>query len=298
MKRDRAVISVIIPCFNRIGFVADAIHSVFNQSIGSESLELIIVDDGSTDGSWEFLESKQRSGEIVLLCHPGRVNKGQAAALNLGLTRAKGTYIALLDSDDVFAAGKLEDQVAFLDSNPDIGMVYGQGHAIDAEGNYLFKLLPDEHEEPSDPNHLLLDCYMALPGGGLVRRTTWEKAGYFEESFRAAQDHDMALRLMEVAPVAYLPKVAFYYRKHDDAISKKGLERRWKTGFEILERARRRYPYRQSTIRKRAAVLNFRLGQTYWRDGKRLCAVPYFLKSGVLDPVRAVGVLTGREALH
>lgn len=108
---------------------------------------------------------------------------------------------------------------------------------------------------------------MALPGGSLVRKSVLDDVGFFEEAFRAGQDHDMALRIMEATKTVYLPKLAFYYRKHGESISANGLERRWKTGIEILERDRKLYPYKGRTIRERRAVLQFRLGQTYWREG-------------------------------
>lgn len=286
-------VSVLIPCFNRRTYIEKALESVLQQ--GAPLREIIVVDDGSTDGSYDFLLSYASHGTLKLLTHPQRQNRGQSASLNLALREASGEYVAVLDSDDLFAPKKLASQVEFLERNPEFGMVYGQGNAIDEEGNHIHRLLGKEHEEISDPNRLLLDCYMALPGSALVRKTVWDKVGYFEENFRAAQDHDMALRLMEAAPVAYLPELAFFYRKHGDSISQKGLERRWLTGFEILERARRRYPYRRSTIRKRAAVLNFRLGETYWREGRRLKALPYLLKAGFLHPARALRVLSARE---
>lgn len=107
----------------------------------------------------------------------------------------------------------------------------------------------------------------------------------------------MALRIMEATRTVYLPKIAFYYRKHGESISSKGLERRWKTGLEILERARKRYPYSKRTIRKRRAVLHFRLGQTFWREGGKVKALPHLMVSGALDPVRALSVMFGRERI-
>lgn len=291
MSKD--LVSVVIPAFNRMDYIRQAVDSVLEQSY--PHIELIAVDDGSSDGTYGLLQEFERDGKLRLITHEGHINKGQSAALNLGISAATGAYIAILDSDDMFAPGKLVDQVAFLEAHPDIGMVYGQGHAVDADGHFLFKVPGDGHEESSDPNRILLDCYMALPGGALVRRSVMDKAGGFEEDFRASQDHDMVVRVMEVTRVAYLPRLAFFYRKHGDAISVNSLERRWLTGMEILRRAAARYPYRKSTLRKRKAVLHFRLGQTYWRQGKRLKAIPHLLKSGLLDPMRAVGVLTGRE---
>lgn len=287
------LVSVIIPSYNRAAYIEAAISSAIDQTYGP--VEVIVVDDGSTDGSYEKLQQWEERGELVLLTHPERRNRGQSASINLGIQQAAGSYIAILDSDDMFAKEKLADQVAFLEANPETGMVYGQGHAVDADGNFLFKVPGDGHQELSDPNRLLLDCYMALPGGSLVRRSVFEKAGLFEESFRAGQDHDMAIRIMEATKCAYLPKLAFYYRKHDDSISVKGLERRWLTGLEILRRANERYPYMRSTIRKRKAVLQFRLGQTYWRERRKAKALPHLISSGLLDPARALMVLIGRE---
>lgn len=286
-------ISVVIPCFDRVRFIGSAIDSLLQGTL--EPDEVIVIDDGSSDGSRQLVHKYVGQGTVRLLQHPNAENRGQAASLNLGLREAKGELICILDSDDMISPTKLERQVQFLRENPDVGMVYGQGHAVDEKGNFLFRLLPEDHTEPSDPNRLLLDCYMALPGGALVRKSVWDQVGYFEESFRAAQDHDMALRLMEATPVAYLPELAFYYRKHGDSISQNSQERRWLTGFEILDRARKRYPYRRSTIRKRRAVLNFRLGQTYWRQNRTVKSLPYFIRAGCLDPRRAFGVLSVKD---
>lgn len=288
-----SLVSVIIPSFNREAYISEAIESVMAQSY--EPIELIVVDDGSTDSSYQKLQEWEREGKITLLIHPGHSNRGQSASINLGLRHSSGSYIAILDSDDVFAPNKLADQVRFLEQNGETGMVYGQGHAVDANGGFLFKVPGDDHRESGDPNAILLDCYMALPGGALIRSSVMEQVGEFEESFRAGQDHDMVLRIFEVTSVAYLPKLAFYYRKHEESISANGLERRWKTGLEILRRASERYPYKKSVLRKRKAVLHFRIGQTYLRESSKLIAISHLLMAGVLDPLRAVGVIIGRE---
>lgn len=287
------LVSVIIPSFNRKTYIDEAIESVLAQNY--DSVELIVVDDGSTDSSYEKLQAWEEKGKLTLLAHPGRANRGQSASINVGLRHASGGYIAILDSDDMFAPTKLADQVAFLENNSEIGMVYGQGHAVDANGGFLFKVPGDNHTESGDPNSVLLDCYLALPGGALIRSSVMKRVGEFEESFRAGQDHDMAIRIFEATGVAYLPRLAFYYRKHGDSISAKGLERRWKTGLEILRRAAERYPYSKSTLRKRKAVLHFRLGQTYWNESGKLKALGHLLIAGVMDPLRAVGVILGRE---
>lgn len=293
---DKLLVSVIIPAFNRIDFIHETVGSVLEQDYSE--IELIVVDDGSTDGTYEALQRYAIEGKITLLSHENRANRGQSASINVGLKQAKGDFVAILDSDDLFAVGKLTRQVEFLNAHPDVGLVYGSGFAIDAAGNRLYQIHGESHTEPNDPNLVLLDCYFLLPQNSLVRRSVYEKVGFFAEDLRAAQDHDMLIRMAEVTKFAYIPDLVFYYRRHGDSISAKGQERRWRNGFEILRRARQRYPYKRCTIRKRLAVLNFRMGQEFWRRGTKLKAVPYLLKSACLDPVRAVAeVMRGGRLL-
>ncbi|MBY6032519.1 glycosyltransferase [Marinobacter daepoensis] len=290
----KPVVSVIIPSYNRIKYIEETISSVESQCY--RDYEIIVVDDGSTDGSFQLLERFKREGRIKLYTHLNGKNLGQSASINRGIDYSTGSYIAILDSDDYFSLDKLARQVYFLERNPSFGMVYGQGQAVDADGRFLFTIPDDNHIETNDPNNLLLDCYMALPGGSLIRRSVFDKVGRFEESFRAGQDHDMALRIMEEFKVAFLPEIVFYYRKHGDSISTNGLETRWRTGIQVLERAKSRYPYRKSTIRKRKAVINYRLGQVHWCRGQKLRSLGFLIMSGTLDPVRASKVLLGSKS--
>jgi len=287
------LVSVLIPAFNRVHFIEETLNSVLEQDY--PNIQLIVVDDGSTDGTYERLRHYAEQGMLTLLNHPERMNRGQSASLNLALEAARGDYIGVLDSDDCFLPGKLRKQVDYLEAHPDIGLVYGMGEAIDEDGKWLYDIHGTDHVEPNDPNAVLLDCYMLLPQNSLVRASVYEQVGFFEETFRASQDHDMLIRMAEVTRFAFIPQKLFQYRRHGDSISSRGAERRWKTGFEILRRARRRYPYRRSTIRRRSAVLHFRMGQVCLDEGKVMTAVSYFVKSGVLDPARAFRVISGRE---
>jgi|AntDeeMinimDraft_4_1070355.scaffolds.fasta_scaffold00261_18 glycosyltransferase involved in cell wall biosynthesis len=289
----QGIVSVVIPAFNRVNFIDQTVTSVVSQSYSY--VETIVVDDGSTDGTWERLDDLRQKHGIKVLTHEGRENRGQSAALNLGLQEAIGEYIAILDSDDLFAPGKLKKQVRFLEENPTVGLVYGMGQAIDGDGQYLYDILCPDHLEPNDPNEVLLDCYFLLPQNALVRRSVFDRVGEFEESFRAAQDHDMLIRIAEVTTMAFIPETLFYYRRHGDSISSNGQELRWRNGFEILRRAAKRYPYRRSTIRKRAAVLNYRLWETYSGQGQRGRAWSHLIWAGLLDPARSVRVLLGWE---
>ncbi len=174
-------------------------------------------------------------------------------------------------------------------------MVYGKGMAVDAEGKELYLTLPEDHSERGDPNDILLNCYIAIPGGALIRKSVLDQVGGFDECFRASQDHDMAVRIFETTDVAYLPEVAFYYRKHEDSISQQGLERRWMIGFEILRRASGRYAYKPATLRKRKAVLHYHMGRVRLQQARYFAAIGQLVQCVLLDPARSLRVLIGCE---
>ena len=287
-------VSVIIPCFNREKFLPEAIESVLNQTYSN--IELLTIDDGSTDGTREILSRFQDRG-VTLLEHPGRINKGQSASINLGLSLSKGEYIAILDSDDYWDTQKIEKQVRFLESNPDIGLVYGNGYGVDEKGNPLYRIYEDGHTEHSNPCRVLMDCYFLVPNNALIRKSVLDQTGGFDETMRAAQDHDMAIRIAEVTPLGYLNETLFYYRRHPDSISNTRADQRWKTGFIILDKARKRYPYPNKIIRKRRAVLHFRMGQCLMEKKHYLRAGIHYLAAGILDLPRAISVLTGSETV-
>lgn len=286
-------VSVIIPCYNREKYIAATIESVLAQTW--PNIELIVVDDGCTDGSRAILESYGK--RLILLEHPGRINRGQSAAINLGLRHCRGEYVAILDSDDMFAPDKIQKQVSFLLENPQIGLVYSNGHAIDENGNILYEFYDKNHKETSDPSKVLMNCYFLLPNNSLVRKEVFELAGEFDEKLRTAQDHDMAIRIAEVSKLGYLGEYLFFYRRHADSISHKNAKKRWENGFKILEAACQRYPYPRRTRNRRLAVLNFRLGQCYFEEKNLIKAGVHFVKAGFLDPSRSLNVILGRESL-
>lgn len=287
-------VTVLIPLYNRAKYIEKTINSVLEQDY--PDVELIVIDDGSTDGGDKIVERLSIDHGFKILRHPGRVNKGQSAALNLGLTEATGEFIAILDSDDLFVPGKISAQVEFLRKHEHIGLVYGNGMAIDENGNAIYRINYDDRMEKSDPNEVLLDCYFLLPQNSLVRRKAYEKAGFFDESLRSGQDHDMLIRLCEVVEIAHQSIDSFRYRRHGESISATGTETRWRCGLVILEKARQRYPYKANTIRKRKAVVNFRLAQALWSKRKfTLEILLRLLYSAALDPSRAWRVLMRKE---
>jgi glycosyltransferase involved in cell wall biosynthesis len=286
-------VSVVVPVFNRGQYIREAIGSVLAQTW--RDFEIIAVDDGSTDQSRTVLDSF--GAAIRVIEHPNRANRGQSASINLGLRAARGDLIAILDSDDVWLPEKLAIQVGYLDAHPETGLVYGNGWAIDETGRRRYPIYGPEHRENSDANRVLLDCYFFLPTNSLVRAEVMRKAGFFDESLRAAQDHDMAIRIAEITRLAYVSESIFYYRRHSDSISVKSADRRWRNGFLILNKAAARHPYPASVVRKRRAVLHFRLGQCEAKSRHFVRALSHFLMAALLDPQRALAVLAGKQVV-
>jgi len=287
------IVSVIIPAFNRARFIRQTIDSVLNQTY--PDIEIIVIDDGSTDETRKILDDYK--GKIILLEHPDRRNQGQSASINLGLNHAIGVYVTILDSDDYIEHDKIKFQVEFLKQHSDLGLVYCNGTAVNIEGHFLYDIYPPGHEEKNLPGSVLLNCYFSLPDNALIRMNILKKAGYFDESLRAAQDHDMAIRITEITRIGYVDKSLFHYRRHEESISKsnKGAITRWRNGFIILEKARNRYPYSPVVIRRRKAVLHFRLFQCFLNNNSNLKAIVHLILAGFYDPVRSWGVLIGRE---
>lgn len=124
MNKERPVVTVIIPSFNHAQYISEAIESVLNQTY--ENIELIVVDDGSTDDSHEVLSALKPDPRLTVVLN--KENRGQSAVVNQALSMAKGEYVALLPSDDYYLPNKIELQVSkFIECDADVGLVYGRG---------------------------------------------------------------------------------------------------------------------------------------------------------------------------
>ena len=286
-------VCVIIPAYNRAKFIRETIDSVLNQTY--KNIELIVVDDGSTDDTMKILQ--EYGDELIVLQHPEGINKGPSATINLGMRTSNSKYVAILDSDDLIAPQKIELQVEYLEQHQKVGLVYTNGEAFENIGDCLYRMFDSKHCENNNPERFLLNCYFSVPSNSLVRRTAFIKAGKFDETLRSAYDHDMGLRLAEITRLAYIDKILWYYRKHSVSLSGRHAMRRWKMGFTILNKAANRYPYSQEIKRKRRAVLHFRLGQCFLEEKKIVRSLLHFFLAGIYDPARGCKVLVGKESI-
>lgn len=182
-------VSVVLPTRNRLGTLPRAIDSVFRQDVAD--LELIVVDDGSTDGTAAWLD-KQACARLRFVRHEN--GRGAAAARNTGVRAARAELVAFQDSDDEWLPGRLQRQLALLDKGgAEVGWVGGAQILEGPQGRILVCA-------GAEPELLLLECF-ATPVW-LVRRNFLERAGLFDEAMPVFEDADLVFRLARVCRLA------------------------------------------------------------------------------------------------
>lgn len=186
IKKRSDLVSVIIPCYNGARWVGEAIESVLAQTY--RELEIIVVDDGSTD----------ESAEVIKLFRDGRIryihqeNRGLSAARNTGIAAAEGAYISFLDADDIYFPDKTRRQVAFLRGHPHADVVTGDYTRTDKNLRTLYR----HHPLPGMwPRKMLLIGGLFPVHCWLARREVLDEAGGFDEELWAAEDWDLICRI-------------------------------------------------------------------------------------------------------
>lgn len=277
-------VTIVMPCYNSAKYVAQTIESVLSQTY--TNYLFIAGNDGSTDNTVDILQ--RYANHITLINHPDHGNHGQAATYNHCLRFTDSEYIAFIDNDDLWHPEKLQKQVDILDQHPEAGLVYTNGNVIDCDGKILYPFLGSSHRETNEVGAILLDCYIRTPSTVMVRSSVLRTAGEFKEGI--IPDHDMWVRMKELADFFYIDEKLFSYRVHNDQASQTSTEKMWREGFGTLSRAISRYPYPGHIRRKRLAVIHYRLGEFYARRNK-MAAVYHFLLAFILNPFRALKVL-------
>lgn len=205
MNSYRPLISVIIPAYNAATFLAEAIASIQQQAY--ETLEIIVIDDGSTDGTAEIAKKFNDSIRYVY-----QENGGPAVARNTGLKLANGEIIAFLDADDLWPENNLEVQLAYFERDPSLEVVMGRYQYLllesTTDGERKFK-------EFGEPLVAVSSCT------GLFKKSVFNRLGYFDVSLRQGEDVDLFMRLREAGiAMAAIEPVTLYYRIHGDNITR------------------------------------------------------------------------------
>ncbi len=228
MDRPGKSVSVIVPVFNGARTIAAAIDSALAQQFDG-TVEVVVVDDGSNDGTAAVLES-YRAGITVIESD----NRGQAAARNAGVRASHGEWIAFLDADDVWLPGKLARTVAALERNPDAMLVYSDAEKIDADGRRLdATCTPAAQNRAPSMSDMLTGSWNVLPSTMVMARAAFDRVGGFCEAFGRHpkwEDTWFTIAAREHGPFVYLAEPTALYRVPDTAAA--DLERRgiWRPG--------------------------------------------------------------------
>jgi glycosyltransferase involved in cell wall biosynthesis len=209
-------VSVVIPTYNRADVLGEAIDSAFAQ--GVSDLEVVVVDDGSTDETPQLLEQyREKQGAALTVIR--QENAGESAARNEGIRRARNELVAFLDSDNRWRPHKLEKQLAIHVGDPEIQFSF-TGYATIGAGQGESVILGEWTDDPRQALEELLAGCCVNTSTVLAEKRVLMEVGLFDTSLRCCQDHDLWLRLAaEGCRMGYVPESLLEYRVHDDGTS-------------------------------------------------------------------------------
>lgn len=229
-------VSVYLPVYNCETYLELALRSILSQTF--EDFEVIVVNDGSTDGTAAILDRMVAEDPRIIVLH--QENSGVIDALNAGIKAARGKYLARMDADDVARPERFALQVAKLDAEPDIVALGAQIQLIDPEGRPLSIMeLPCDHADLDDRLMQRQSLAISHPAA-MLRASAVDQIGGYSNTAPAAEDIDLFLRLAEVGRLANLDSVQLDYRLHHSSI---GYTKRvqqmldaWRAGKAAAER--------------------------------------------------------------
>ena len=228
-------ISVVIPAYNAGKYIAECIASVLEQQC--LNIEVIVVDDCSTDNTRDVVAQFDAS-IVKYLCLDNNFG-GPSKPRNTGIKQAKGKYLVMLDADDILVNNSISKRVEILKNNNAIAFVFCDGLRFSEIGGDYTNSFLSQHshfqtliKESEQKQMVVLDSQRTyrtlakgdfiLPSGMVVRKSTYDHVGIYDESVTNGQDLDMSLRIISQFPIVYLGMLGFKQRVHEDSISTKG----------------------------------------------------------------------------
>lgn len=229
----RPIVSVVIATYNSGTYLKDAIESVLKQSM--PELELLVIDDGSTDGTRALVQSFSDKR----LRYIWQSNAGQTSAKNHGIREATGEFIGFCDGDDYWYPDKLELQLPMFSKSPDVGVVYSATDIIDERGTFIEKSKLALHRG-NVTDRLFMTNFVPF-GTAIVRRKCIEEHGAFDEQLRMGIDWDLWLRISANYLFDFVPESTYAYRIWSGQMSK-NWRGRYSSAFLIMDKFIRANP--------------------------------------------------------
>lgn len=289
-------LSVVIPAYNVGSYVGRAVESVLDQTC--QDIEVIVVDDGSTDDTAEILASiarDRRDGRLVIV---RQANSGLSAARNAGIRRARGRFVGFLDGDDAWHPKKAERHIALMDVDSSAMITFSHSVCIGEDGEPTGVRL-----ETGKPELLLDDLIRSnLIGNGstpVVRRECFEAVGLFRETLRSCEDYDLWCRILSLpgARAVLVPELLTFYRIRHDSLTF-DFERFLGAAEDVMRRLRQDFPEIGERVLREGHAEHYRIAA--WKAAttkRRWLALRYLSKALRICPwlplldLRASGTL-------
>lgn len=251
-------ITVLLPTFNDGPFLTAAIESILNQTF--EDFELLIVDDGSTDGTAASIAALQ-DPRLRIIRHV--TNRGITASLNAGLDAARGRFIARMDGDDIADPQRLRCQFDFFERHPEVGVVGSARWVVDEAGEVV-----GEATVMVDDLSIRWKCLLGnpLPHPTVMLRREFLEVLRYDAAFGAAEDYELWTRLLQITRAANLPQPLLRYRRRSGSISRSRRKEQIATHDRIVLLANQRLLPRFPITPEQAVNLRGRFGGPDVRD--------------------------------
>ena len=260
-------VSVVIPTYNRREYLRDTLESVLAQKF--VRFEVVVVDDGSTDGTEELL---RRYRNRIHYIH--QENLGAAGARNTGIRMAKGDYLAFMDSGDLAMPDHLQTLYGFLEGHPSCAMVMGNGAYLEGEFHHRRSIISAGRARRLERDVSLREIFdgrVVRLQGMMVHKACLEKVGLLDESLRISHELDLAFRLIQRHRIGFINREVFLYRKQGGHISGDD-EVRSRENLRALDKLTCDYPGAEDLIGRRVlryhrAYRHYKLGRSLFKKG-------------------------------
>jgi glycosyltransferase involved in cell wall biosynthesis len=291
-------VSVVMPVHNAAAHLAAAIRSALGSDL--RELEVIVVDDGSTDASLSIARSLEDE-RLTILTQPA--SGGPSRPRNFGIARARAPYVALLDADDELKPDKLSGAVAALEAHPQAGLAFGDYERIDATGAVLCASVlagyPQLHRLGSRPwrgrwrvlpqaefaRGLLHENFIGT-SGVVLRRSVLQRVGVFDEALNYSEDRDLWFRLAHACDALYRDAVGHSYRISAGGLTLRPGSSQDRQRIEVLRRERARWPAARER-RQVDRLIAENLAGIAWdhrTHGRRLASIATFAQAFLTSP--------------
>jgi glycosyltransferase involved in cell wall biosynthesis len=293
------ILSVILPVFNGMPYLRDAIQSLLNQSF--QDFVIIVIDNGSNDATGKYIQSLKND---KIEYHKLK-EKNLVKALNTGLKIAKSPFIARMDADDVVHPRRFENQINFFNSYKDISLIGTCGYYLSKNGRRKIKInCPLNHIDII--KSMLNSRYAIIHPSIMMKKDVFDQFGGYKEEFSDCEDFEFFLRIGGKIKFANLPEHLYYLRIRDGSIMMKDAKTRTEQYYSVSQKYCTNYNVSNNNETNKIIKISFmqkldtlsiaiyRKGLNYFLNVNFLGGIIYFIAASILNPLRLMSSLKKR----